>query len=93
MGLAPNDPTQARFCYLGLITNNISTIWRGVFGANNKRLNIIVSTQAVNADTTTRILTCKKTYNYVDGVAIAPYLSINLNDSMTFNDVFANMNA
>lgn len=75
MNLAPGDPTEARFCYLGLKTNNISTIWKSVFGTD-PRLHIIVSTQAVNADTTRRILACKNTYNYVDGVAIAPYLSI-----------------
>jgi hypothetical protein len=54
------DPTQARFCWYALITKNISTIWRSVFSStNNKlRLKIVASTQAVNADTTRRIVAC-----------------------------------
>jgi hypothetical protein len=89
--LAPGDPTEARFCYLGQKTNNISTIWRGVYG-NDTKLHIIVSTQSVNADTTKRILACQQTYNYVDGVAIAPYLSTSLNDTMSFDDIISQLN-
>lgn len=92
LGLAPSDPTQARFCYLGLRTNQISTIWRGVFGSSG-RLQMVVSTQAVNADTTRRILACQNTSNYVDAVAIAPYLSIALNDSMSFANIIDGMTA
>lgn len=90
--LAPTDPTQARFCYLGLRTNQISTIWRGVYG-NSNRLKMVVSTQAVNADTTRRILACQNTSSYVDGVAIAPYLSITLSDSMNFSSIISGLNA
>jgi hypothetical protein len=92
LNLAPTDPTQARFCYLGLRTNQISAIWRSVF-SNSPRLNMLVSTQAVNADTTRRILSCQNTNNFVDGVAIAPYLSITLTDSMSFTNVIDGLNA
>jgi hypothetical protein len=54
---------------------------------------MIVSTQSVNADTTKRILACKSTQNYVDAVAIAPYLSISLNDSMTLDNIITGMNS
>lgn len=92
LNLAPGDPTQARFCYLGLRTNQISTIWRGVYGSDN-RLNMIVSTQSVNADTTKRILACQSTYDYVDGVAIAPYLTTTLSDNSTFDQIISQMQA
>jgi hypothetical protein len=54
------DPTQARFCMYALITKNISTIWRSVWSSpeNRARLRIVAATQAVNADTTKRILAC-----------------------------------
>jgi hypothetical protein len=87
------DPTQARFCFLGQRTNDISTIWRGVFGSKSPRLQMIVSTQSVNADTTKRILACKNTQNYVDAVAIAPYLSINLTNTMSFANIISGMNS
>lgn len=92
MNFAPGDPTEARFCYLGLRTNQISSIWRGVFGNGNSRLQVIVSTQSVNADTTRRILACKGTYGFVDGVAIAPYLSTTLTDSMTYDNIISLLN-
>ena len=75
------DPTQARFCYLSMKTKNISDIWKAVWSAD-PRVNIVVSTQAVNADTTRRILACENGYQKVDFVAIAPYLSITLTTSM-----------
>ena len=93
MSLATNDPTQARFCYLGLRTNQISTIWKNVFGSANDRVKIIVSTQAVNADTTKRILACQNTQNFIYGVAIAPYLSVSLTDTMTIDNVITAMTA
>jgi hypothetical protein len=54
------DPTQARFCYLSMITQKISDIWKAVWSqpSDKARLHIVVSTQAVNADTTRRILSC-----------------------------------
>lgn len=91
LNYASNDPTQARFCYLGQRTQDIFDIWTGVFGQNNPRLNIIVSTQAVNADTTKRILACRNTYAKVNGVAIAPYLSVTMNDSMTTDALFTKL--
>lgn len=54
---------------------------------------MIVSTQSVNADTTKRILTCKSTFNHVDGVAIAPYLSTTLTDSSTYDQIISQMQA
>lgn len=90
MNLAPGDPTQARFCYLGLRTNQISAIWRGVYGSDS-RLQMIVSTQSVNADTTKRILACQSTYNHVDGVAIAPYLSTTILDNSTYDQIISQM--
>lgn len=89
---SPTDPTQARFCFLGQRTNDISTIWRGVFGSANSRLQMVVSTQSVNADTTRRILACKNTYSYVNAVAIAPYLSITLNDTISYASVISGLN-
>lgn len=86
------DPTQARFCFLGQRTNDISTIWRSVFGSSS-RFKMVVSTQAVNADTTNRILSCKGTQAYVNAVAIAPYISISLNDSMSFTNIFSGLNS
>jgi hypothetical protein len=53
-----SDPTQARFCWYALITGNISDIWKSVWGADKSRVKIVASTQAVNADTTKRILAC-----------------------------------
>lgn len=52
---------------------------------------MVVSTQAVNADTTRRILACKNTYNYVNAVAIAPYLSITLSDSMSLASIITSL--
>ena len=85
------DPTQAQFCYLSMKTKNISDIWKAVWSAD-PRVNIVVSTQAVNADTTRRILACENGYQKVDFVAIAPYLSITLTTSMNQTDVFTKMN-
>lgn len=87
------DGTQARFCYLGYMTNLISKIFREVFNTadnqiNKSRLKIIVSTQSVNADTTKRILECQNTYAYVDAVAIAPYFSFTLKDSHNLDSIF-----
>ena len=84
------DPTQARFCWLSLITSNISTIWKSVWSsaANKARLKIVVSTQAVNADTTKRILACENLYTKVDFVAIGPYIDIPLTNTMTNTDIF-----
>lgn len=92
LNLAPTDPTQARFCYLGLRTNQISAIWRNVF-SNSTRLNMVVSTQSVNADTTRRILACQSTFNHVNAVAIAPYLSISLTDSMNYSTIISGLKA
>ena len=88
-----NDGVQARFCYLGYITNKISQIFRSVFSASDKledkqRLKIVISTQSVNADTTKRILECQNSYEHVDAVAIAPYFSDELNDEYTADYVF-----
>ena len=73
-----------------LITSNISTIWKSVWSsaANKARLKIVVSTQAVNADTTKRILTCENLYTKVDFVAIGPYIDIPLTNTMTNTDIF-----
>lgn len=60
--------------------------------ANRARLNIVVSTQSVNADTTRRILACENLYTKVNFVAIAPYISTTLSDNMTNNDVFNALN-
>lgn len=90
-GLAYNlstDPTEARFCFLGVMTQTISSIFRPLFGDNPSRLQVIVSTQAVNADTTRRILACQNTYQYVDGVAIAPYFSANLTNTTSMDQLF-----
>ena len=91
LNLSSTDPTQARFCYLGLRTNQISGIWKNIFGVSSSRAKIVVSTQAVNADTTKRILACKNTQNYIYGVAIAPYLSVTLTDTMSFENVIGKM--
>ena len=89
------DPTQARFCYYSLITQNVSLLWRNVWSSptDSARLKIVISTQAVNADTTKRILACENAYQKVDFVAIAPYISVPLNDSMTQTQVFTLLNA
>lgn len=84
------NPTQARFCYLSMITQKISDIWKDVW-SHSSRLHIVVSTQAVNADTTRRILACENGYQKVDAVAIAPYLSVTLNDTMSQMDVLNKM--
>ncbi len=89
-GLALNfskDPTEARFCYLGYVTRNISTVWKQAFSDNPSRLVVVVSTQAVNADTTKRILACGETYKYVDAVAIAPYLFSPRINNLTLDDL------
>jgi hypothetical protein len=52
----------------------------------------VVSTQAVNADTTRRILACQNTFNFVNGVAIAPYLDTRINDTMSFADIINGLN-
>jgi hypothetical protein len=91
LNYSSNDPTQARFCYLGQRTQDISDIWNGVYGQNNPNLQIIVSTQAVNADTTRRILACRNTYLKVNGVAIAPYLSVTMTSSMTLDTLFSKL--
>jgi len=53
----------------------------------------VISTQAVNADTTRRILACENGYKKINLVAIAPYLSITLNANMTQTEIFTQMNA
>ena len=90
---ATDDPTQARFCYLSMKTQNISDIWKAVWStpANRARVNIVISPQAVNADTTRRILACENGYKKVDFVALAPYLSTTLQANMTNADVFAQL--
>lgn len=93
LNYSPNDPTQARFCFLGQRTQDIYDIWTSVYGPNNPRLNIIVSTQAVNADTTNRILACRNTYTKVHGVAIAPYLSVPISSKTTNDALFAQLTA
>jgi hypothetical protein len=93
LGMGSTDPEQARFCYLGLRTNKISAIWRGVFVGSSGRLKMVVSTETGNADTTKRILTCQSTFNSVDSVAIAPYLSINLYDGMSDAEIFTSLTA
>lgn len=85
-GLDP-DPVQARFCFLGVMTQTIATLWRPIFSSDPSQLQVIVSTQSVNADTTRRILACQDTYQYVDGVAIAPYFTANLTDQTTLNQL------
>lgn len=89
-----SDPTQARFCWYALITKNISDIWKSVWSSpgNINRIKIVASTQAVNADTTKRILACENLYSKVDFVAIAPYVSTTLKDTMTNVDVFNALN-
>lgn len=89
------DPGQAQFCYLSMKTQNISDIWRSVWSAPSasSRLNIVISPQAVNADTTKRILACEDGYKKVDFVAIAPYLSVTLLANMTKTDVFTQLSA
>jgi hypothetical protein len=72
------------------MTQTISSIWRPVFSATPDRLSIIVSTQAVNADTTRRILACQDTYKYVDGVAIAPYFSTDLSKTISIDTLLNN---
>jgi len=74
-------------------TQNISSIWRSIWSnsSDSTRLNIVISPQAVNADTTRRILACENGYQKVDFVAIAPYLSITLLDNMTKTDVFTQL--
>lgn len=71
-----------------MITQNISDIWKSVWGSQASRVHIVISTQAVNADTTKRILACENGYKKIDLVAIAPYLSVPLYDNMTQTDVF-----
>jgi hypothetical protein len=85
------DPTQARFCYYSLITQKVSNLWKSVWSTpeNIGRVKIVISTQSVNADTTRRILACENGYKKVDFVAIAPYLSVPLNDTMSQTQVFS----
>lgn len=93
-GLAYNlsaDPTEARFCFLGVMTQTISSIFRPIFSDNPSQLQVVVSTQAVNADTTNRILACQDTYLYVDGVAVAPYFGANLTNTTTADELFTNL--
>jgi hypothetical protein len=86
-----SDPTQARFCYLGKRTQDISDIWRNAFGVGSARLSIVVSTQAVNADTTSRILACRNTYTKVNAVAIAPYLSVAVTANTPLDTLFTQL--
>lgn len=86
-----SDPTQARFCYLGQRTQDISDIWWSVFGVGSPILKIVVSTQAVNADTTSRILACRNTYTKVNAVAIAPYLSVTVAANTPLNTLFTQL--
>lgn len=86
------SPVQAQFCYLGMKTKNISDIWKSAW-SSDPRVKIVISTQAVNADTTRRILACENAYLKVDFVAIAPYLSVPLKSSMSEADIFTKMNA
>lgn len=86
-----SDPTQARFCYLGQRTQDISDIWWNVFGSDSTRLSIVISTQAVNADTTRRILACRNTYTKVNAVAIAPYLSVTVTSNTPLDSLFAQL--
>jgi hypothetical protein len=45
----------------------------------------------VNADTTKRILACQNTQKFIDGVAIAPYLSVPLADDMSVDEIITAM--
>jgi hypothetical protein len=73
------------------MTQEIASIFRPVFSNTPSRLQMVVSTQAVNADTTSRILACQDTYQYVDGIAIAPYFSATLTNTTTMDDLFTSL--
>lgn len=73
------------------MTQNIATLWRPIFAGKPSQLQVVVSTQSVNADTTKRILACQDTYQYVDGVAIAPYFSANLTDQTTLDQLLGTL--
>jgi len=70
------------------MTQTISSIFRPIFNDTPSQLQVVVSTQAVNADTTRRILACQDTYQYVDGVAVAPYFGANLTNTTTMDQLF-----
>ena len=73
------------------MTQTISSIFRPIFTDNPTQLQVVVSTQAVNADTTKRILACQDTYLYVDGVAIGPYFGANLTNTTTMDQLYTTL--
>eukprot|EP01041_Mallomonas_annulata_P002765 gene2765-5448_t len=73
LGLAA-DATTSRLCYYGLRSSQIFTIWKNVFGDESYRLELVLSSQAVNPDVSRIILQCGKVSKLgVTALAIAPY--------------------
>ncbi|GFR45710.1 hypothetical protein Agub_g7119, partial [Astrephomene gubernaculifera] len=68
---------EARLCFVGQRTANISKIWKSVWGTgangNASRVVVVVSAQAVWPITSSKLLSCGGAASYIDALAIAPY--------------------
>ena len=79
------DTNEARICYIGYRTGQISDIWEDVFGGR-ERFTVVVATQFGWNIVADRLLACGNAYAKVDALAIGPYFgSVGGNASLTLD--------
>ncbi|GIL87884.1 hypothetical protein Vretifemale_15933, partial [Volvox reticuliferus] len=64
---------EARLCFTGQRTANISKIWKAVWAGRAAQVVVVVSGQAVWSITSDKLLSCGNASKNIDALAIAPY--------------------
>ncbi len=89
LGLGPKErPWEAGWHYYAQRTVEIGRIWKEVFGADTeKRLVIVMASQAANPYVSQQVLGWKDAYKEVDALAIAPYFGGGFGSPKTQDEV------
>ncbi|GIL87891.1 hypothetical protein Vretifemale_15933, partial [Volvox reticuliferus] len=64
---------EARLCFTGQRTANISKIWKAVWAGHTERVIVVVSGQVSSNISSDKLLSCGNASKHIDALAIAPY--------------------
>ncbi|GIL67802.1 hypothetical protein Vafri_21078 [Volvox africanus] len=64
---------EARLCFTGQRTANISKIWKAVWAGHTDRVVVVVSGQVSSNISSDKLLSCGNASAHIDALAIAPY--------------------
>ncbi|GLC60709.1 hypothetical protein PLESTB_001660900 [Pleodorina starrii] len=64
---------EARLCFTGQRTANISKIWKAAWGSRAAQVVVVVSGQQVQNITSDKLLSCGGAAAHIDALAVAPY--------------------